>query len=119
MKVSRGDVVILDHPFSSGAGSKVRPVLVVQSDPRNSRLTNTIVAMITRNVQRIGTDDTQLLINIATPDGRLSGLRATSAVTCGSLFTVQKSLIRKKIGRLSDSMMRQIDGCLKRALDLP
>ena len=47
MKVNRGDVVLLDHPFSTGAGSKVRPVLVVQGDRDNARLTSTIVAMIT------------------------------------------------------------------------
>ena len=33
MKVKRGDVVIIDHPFSDATGSKVRPALVVQNDP--------------------------------------------------------------------------------------
>jgi hypothetical protein len=32
MKRKRGDVVLGTVPFSSGAGSKKRPVLVVQSD---------------------------------------------------------------------------------------
>ena len=27
MKVNRGDVVLIDHPFSDASGSKVRPVL--------------------------------------------------------------------------------------------
>jgi mRNA-degrading endonuclease toxin of MazEF toxin-antitoxin module len=34
MKVKRGDVVLLDHPFSDASGSKVRPALVVQADAR-------------------------------------------------------------------------------------
>jgi len=38
MKVQRGDVVIINHPFSDASGSKVRPALVVQSDSRNSIL---------------------------------------------------------------------------------
>jgi len=29
MKVSRGDVVLVDHPFTDRTGSKVRPTLVV------------------------------------------------------------------------------------------
>jgi len=49
MKVQRGDVILIDHPFSDGSGSKVRPALVVQSDARNALLTETIVALITRN----------------------------------------------------------------------
>jgi mRNA interferase MazF len=47
MTVSRGDVVLVDFPFSAGGGSKVRPAVVVQNDRDNRRLTNIIVAMIT------------------------------------------------------------------------
>lgn len=82
MKVRRGDVVLLDYPFSSGLGSKVRPALVVQGDRDNARLSNTIVALITRTIHRVDHVDTQLLIDITTPDGQATGLRATSAVTC-------------------------------------
>jgi mRNA-degrading endonuclease toxin of MazEF toxin-antitoxin module len=98
MKVQRGDVVILDHPFSDASGSKVRPALIVQDDARNALLSNTIVAVITRNLHRVGIDPTQLLIDINTPDGKRSGLKATSAVTCGNLFTLHDDRIRKRIG---------------------
>jgi mRNA interferase MazF len=119
MKVERGDVVLIDHPFTDASGSKVRPVLVVQADARNAILTNTIVAMITKNTSRVGTDPTQLLIDISTPDGALSGLTANSAVTCGNLFTIHEDLVRRKIGELSDALMLQVNGCLMAALALP
>jgi len=32
MKVSRGDVVLVDYPFTDRTGSKVRPTLVVSTD---------------------------------------------------------------------------------------
>ena len=32
MNFSRGDVVLVDYPFSDRTGSKVRPALVVQND---------------------------------------------------------------------------------------
>jgi mRNA interferase MazF len=51
--MNRGDVVILDHPYSDGSGSKVRPALVVQNDRDNHRLTNTIVVLNTGNISRI------------------------------------------------------------------
>jgi mRNA interferase MazF len=119
MKVMRGDVVLLDHPFSDASGGKVRPVLVVQADARNAVLTNTIVVMITKNVTRVGADRTQLLIDISTPDGRGSGLNNISAVTCGNLFTVHENCIQKKIGVLSNVLMHQVNDCLKVALQLP
>jgi mRNA interferase MazF len=119
MKVKRGDVVLILHPFNNATGAKVRPALVVQSDARNANLTNIILAMVTKNLSRVGTDPTQILVDISTPDGQLSGLHADSAVTCGNLFTVHEDLIQSKIGELSDALMQQIDTCLKAALGLP
>jgi mRNA-degrading endonuclease toxin of MazEF toxin-antitoxin module len=118
MKVKRGDVVLLDHPFSTGAGSKVRPVLVVQCDRDNARLTNTIVAMITRTAHRAAHVETRLLIDTATSEGRASGLKATSAVNCSHLFTVSEQLLRTKIGELPPLVMQQIGLCLKSALEI-
>jgi mRNA interferase MazF len=119
MKVRRADVVIIDHPFSDASGAKVRPALVVQSDPRNGRLTETVVALISTNVRHVGTDTAQLLVDIASPDGQASGLKQTSAVKCGKLFTIHEGLVRRKIGVLSPTLMLKINDCLKMALELP
>lgn len=115
MKISRGDIVIIDQPFSSGEGSKVRPVLVLQNDRDNARLTNTIVAMITRTVR---SEPTQLPIDPATPQGKVTGLIAASAVNCSNLFTIDQRLVRKKIGTLPAEVWPQLDACLRQALDL-
>ena len=119
MKVRRGDVVLIDHPFSDATGSKVRPALVVQSDPRNALLSETIVALISKNLKYIGTDQTQLLIEIGTPAGKASGLKVDSALKCGKLFTLHEDMIRRKIGVLSGPLMQQVADCLKAALALP
>jgi mRNA interferase MazF len=116
MKVQRGDVVLLDYPFAAGAGSKVRPALVVQNDRDNGRLVNTIVVMITSRTHRAGHEPTQLLIDISTPDGRQSGLMMNSAVNCANLFTVGQSKVLRTLGRLPPVLMSQVDGCLKAAL---
>lgn len=68
--MKRGDIVLLDYPYADGSGSKVRPALVVQNDRDNQRLTNTIVALITKNVSRVH-EPTQLLIDVSTPEGRI------------------------------------------------
>ncbi len=115
----RGDVVILDYPFSDSSGAKVRPALVVQTDQRNAILTNTIVALITKNLQRLRTDPTQLLIDISTPEDRQSGLHVNSAIACGNLYTVHERHIIKTVGSLPAALMVQADACLKAALDLP
>ena len=81
----RGDMVMVDHPFSDARGSKVRPMLIVQSDARNQLLSHTVVAMVTTNLIFVGTDPTQVLVDIATADGRFRGsarLPPSVAATC-------------------------------------
>jgi mRNA interferase MazF len=118
MTVNRGDVVLLNYPFSSGRGAKVRPAVVVQSDKNNSRLTNTIVAMITRTTQRAQHEPTQYLLDPSTPEGNAAGVLHPSAITCENLLTVEQQLIFRKIGSLSAAAMQQVDNCLKVALQL-
>lgn len=47
MNVSRGDIVLVAFPFTSGRGGELRPAVVVQADTLNMRLTNTVIAGIT------------------------------------------------------------------------
>jgi mRNA interferase MazF len=120
--VKRGDVVIVDWPLFRSHGSlsklKPRPALIVQNDLDNTRLTNTILAMIT-SVTRRSMESTQLLVQIATPEGKLTGLRQDSVVNCVNLITIEKSRVLHVIGQLPASLMTGIDGCLKAALELP
>lgn len=117
MNLQRGDIVLLDYPFSSGDGRKLRPGLVVQCDSNNVRLKNSIVAMITGTTHRAA-EPTQLLIEVDTSAGRQSGLVFDSAVTCSNIFTVEQTLIQGKIGTLTSSLMQQINDCLRSALEL-
>lgn len=117
MKVSRGNIVLLNMPFSTGDGSKIRPAIVVQSDQKNARLTNTIVAAITRNISRVS-EPTQMLLAVGSPDAGQTGLLADSAITCENLFTVGQSFVLKKIGDLPSNLLPKLDSCLKSALGI-
>lgn len=119
MKVQRGDIVIVDYPYSDRTGSKVRPALVVQSDAYNQKLDDTIIALITRSQQRFVGAPTQFVIDITTSDGLQSGLRQTSVIQCENLVTLDQGLILRVIGSLPDSVMRQVSTCLKAVFDLP
>lgn len=118
MNVQRGDVVLVDYPYASGSGAKVRPVLVIQNDRDNQRLLNTIVIQIT-SVTRRALEPTQLLIELGTPAGGQSGLRQDSVVNCVNLLTLDKEKILRKLGSLPDSELQLVNPCLKAALDLP
>jgi mRNA interferase MazF len=117
MILQRGDVVLVQFPFASGTGKKLRPALVVQCDRNNQRLANVILAQVTSNVRRVG-EPTQLYIEVATPAGKQSGLLFDSSVTCENLTTVEISLVQRKIGSLPPDAMAQINNCLRASLDL-
>jgi mRNA interferase MazF len=118
MTADRGDVVIALFPHASGSGSKPRPVLVVQSDVYNAKLQNLVVAAITTNLKHAA-DPASVLIDVATPEGKASGLVQNSVVTCVNLATIDGSLVAKRIGRLPPPLMQRVDAGLKAAMAIP
>lgn len=118
MNIRRGDVVLVDFPYSDKTGRKVRPALVVQSDVWNQKLDDTILALLTSSRHRRVGAATQYLIAISTDEGRQTGLRLNSVVQCENLITYDQSLILRVLGNLSASAMQQIDICLKVVLGI-
>jgi mRNA interferase MazF len=118
MKVQRSDVVLVDFPFPSGKGSKVRPALVIQNDKDNVRLLNTILIQITGTTHR-AVEATQVLIELNTPEGQQAGIQSDSVVNCVNVVTAEKTRVLRKIGTLTKAVMQKVDDALKRALELP
>jgi mRNA interferase MazF len=117
MNVQRGEVVLVDFPYTSGTGSKVRPALVIQNDRDNARLVNTIVAQITGTTHR-ALEPTQVLIEVGTPEGRQSGLHFDSVVNCVNLVTLHKDKVLRLLGNLPDLLMQEVNDALRAALEL-
>jgi mRNA interferase MazF len=114
----RGDVVIVEIPFTDVAGAKKRPCVVVQADAYNQTLRKTVVAIFAGNLRRLG-DPSHLYVDPATPDGASSGLSGPSLASCYNLFTVEQARIEQVIGHLSDVLKQKLNDCLKAALELP
>jgi mRNA-degrading endonuclease toxin of MazEF toxin-antitoxin module len=111
----RGDVVLVNFPYADRAAVQPRPALVLQDDALNARLSNTIVASISTNFRGAAT---QVLIEVAGDDGRLSGLKQDSAGPCENLITPDQGRVRRVIGSLSATLMRRVDDALRAALGL-
>jgi mRNA interferase MazF len=112
--LSRGQIVVMDFAVA-GMPKKVRPVLVVQADHYNRKMSNTVVAMITTNLTR-ASEPSHLLIDISTPEGKFSGLLHSSVVNCNTLTTIRQDEVLRVLGSPAGSAMQRIDECLKAAL---
>lgn len=115
--IQRGDVVIVDFPFTDTRQSKVRPALIVQNDGDNQRIRKTIIALITGNLRR-GGEPSHLFVDPNNADGVSSGLSFPSLVSCNNLFTIEQDNIRQVIGHLSDALLEKLNDCLRSALGL-
>ena len=90
--MTRGDVVLVPFPFQDKSGEKIRPALVVQSNAENQRLANTILAMLTGNLDDSG-EPTTILIDPGTQHGASSGLKGPSLVKCYNLATMRQTFV--------------------------
>ncbi|HJZ89665.1 MAG TPA: type II toxin-antitoxin system PemK/MazF family toxin [Gemmataceae bacterium] len=113
--MTRGDVVLVDWPYSDRTGSKLRPAVVVQADYLNGLIDDTVLAQITSKAH--GIPGTEVTLDPIQEPG--SGLLQVSYVFCPNLMTAEQAMIDQTIGALSDQAMRLIDACLKSTLGIP
>jgi mRNA interferase MazF len=115
--MKRGDVVLLEFPYTDGRNGKNRPAVVLQNNRDNQRLANTIVAMVSGNT-RHANEPTQVLVDPAEPIGQTSGLHGVSVIKCNNLYTVRQQDVKRVLGKVSDDLQTQVNDALARVLGL-
>ena len=107
-RYERGDIILLELPFIDLAGVKLRPVLVINSIELADDI---IVLKIT------GTSGNHR-IRISNEDLEEGKLKKESYIDCSSIFTVEKKLVIKKIGRLKEEALHRVMAKLRKILGL-
>lgn len=113
MIIKRGDIVLTIFPDSNQRTAKPRPALVVQADNLNTGLAQTTIALITGNLSRAG-HPSRVTVSLATPEGRMTGLRTDSVIMTDNLATVENVLLDRVIGVWTD--MAAVDEALRHSL---
>jgi len=94
--VEFGDVYICHFPFTSGRGAKPRPVLVLRDfDP------DCLICRIT-SVPHQG------FLDLGVSHWQDAGLEKPSTIRLSRLVTVEKQLLRLRIGRLAPDDLRLV-----------
>ena len=112
----RGQVVVVSVPFSDQAGAKLRPAVVVSPESFHRKLRDVILCPVSsqpRYFEKPGPGDRPLA------KWKLAGLRHPSTARISKIVTVEKSLIRRPLGRLATEDLKSLDSGLREALGLP
>ncbi len=83
-----GEIWLADIPFTSGAASKLRPVLILWIDAADA-----VVAAVTSAQPRSATD-------VVLQDWQSAGLRVSSTVRLSRLDCLEQRLLLKRLGCL-------------------
>ena len=113
MVIAQGDVFWLDTGAPRGSGPGFRhPHVVVQNDVFNaSRINTTVLCAITSNLTRAKAPGNLLLRK-----GE-ANLPRPSVVNVSQVVTVDKSVLKEKIGTLSRQRIEEIIGGLRLVLE--
>ena len=106
-----GTVVLVRFPFTDLTGSKQRPGVVLSSDEHQRAGHDVIIAAISGQ----GVDAPRVFDHVV-ENWASAGLIAPSVVRCGKLVTLERSMVRRVLGRIPSSGFRTIMARVKQAL---
>lgn len=102
---SQGDVILIPFPFTDFSTLKQRPAFIISSNSFNDAHNDVIVMAITSQIPQDVSNEEYLL----TPqDIKMSGLPKPSVIKIGKIVTVNKMLVRRKLGNLPTAAVEKI-----------
>ena len=104
----KGDILLITFPFTDLSGSKLRPTVVLA----HTELDVT-VCFITTQLQWQDPTDVQLLSTT------FNGLRKQSLIRTSKIATLDKTLAKVLLGRLTQFELNDLNSKLKILLQLP
>ncbi len=106
---SKPEIVLVRYPFSDLTSSKVRPAVVVNAPHVSQDL---FVVALTSKTSNL------LAGEFVLADWKAAGLNVETALKRG-IFTIKQTLVKKRVGKLSDADAEQLENSLRTWLDLP
>jgi len=111
----RGQIVVVNVPFTGQAGAKLRPALVVSTRAFHKALPDIIVCPVSsqpRFFLRPGAGDHPL------KHWRVSGLKHPSTARISNVLAVEKKLVKRVLGAIHPDDLKDVAQGLRAALGL-
>jgi mRNA interferase MazF len=108
----RGDVVLVPFPFSDQTTIKKRPAVIISSNEYNDNSSDVIIIAVTSQINNVIEIGECLII-----DWQKAGLMKSSSIK-PAISTIEKALILKILGKLSNRDMYSMNNTLSKLLEL-
>lgn len=107
MTVNRGEIWLAElNPVRGSEQAGMRPVLVIQTNAINRFTTTILTIPFTTNLRRASLPS---CIQVAAGEG---GLSSESVALCHQLRVLDKTRLTKKLGKVSNAILEQIETCI-------
>jgi mRNA interferase MazF len=112
--VAKGDVVLVNFPFTDLSQVKLRPAIVLWVDLVGSDVV--VCAVTSQKVDQLS--DGEFPLNIANPEFSVTGLRVPSKVRVTRLVTLERQMVIRKLGKLGEASLQKLNRHMVKAFKL-
>ncbi len=101
-EMGQGDIALIDFSYSDLKRSKFRPALVISNSRYNSTSLDLVVLRITSKPKK------EWAIKITNEDVERGFLEVESYVKVDSIFTIEKKLVAKVVGKFKEEKVDEV-----------
>lgn len=112
-----GDVVLVEFPFTDMRGSKYRPAVIVSTATVHKGSEDFTLLFISSEIPE-DLESYEIAFPATHPDFKLSGLKKNSVFKAHKLATIQRDLVRRKLGLLGKKIRVELETALRSAVSL-
>jgi mRNA interferase MazF len=115
MVVTKGDIVLVDFPFTDLSQTKLRPAVVLWVSSIGEDVT--FCAITSQNVKNLAPEE--FLIVNSDPEFQGTGLRVDSKVKVTRIATLSRQMVIRRLGRLGNKYLDTLNTKMVQSFQLP
>jgi mRNA interferase MazF len=112
--MKKGNIVLVPFPFTDLSQTKLRPAVVLYTEPTNNDITLCFITSQGIDTLFAG----EFLLDIADPEFSSTGLKVSSKVRVTRMMTIDRKLIARRLGTLGNNQIQILNSTLVRLMRL-
>jgi mRNA interferase MazF len=114
MLISKGDILLVPFPFTDLSETKLRPAVVLWVDSRGQDVTLCFIS--SQSIDQVTNDE--FVIFKSDAEFAQTGLKADSKVRVARIVTLERLLLKRRLGQIGSQHFQQLDQCLIHAFQI-